>query len=325
VPGHRHRIGPVLSATFLGVVLIGAAQPSTASETSAAVTLYDQTDNAATGGSNSQNFDTGSDQYDNQVADDFVVPAGGSWIVDRIEAPGEYLSGPGPADSVNVFFYQNAGTLPGAEVASRIAVIPADGLATGDFGVNFSPITLTPGHYWISVQANLAIAEGQWFWTERTVQSNHPAAYQEPGDGSGNGCTTWGARATTCMWGTEVDQVFRIIGSIQTPPPPSPSFTGTANKSKEGKSITFQVGLSAASTEPFQVPFATQNGSAKAGQDYKATAGILSFAPGDTSESVTVKTKNDPKDEKKTEKFSVQLTTPAGPVTATGKIKDNDR
>ena len=53
--------------------------------------------------------------------------------------------------------------------------------------------------------------------------------------------------------------------------------------------------------------------------------GPLSFAAGDATEQVVVKTKNDNKDEKKNEKFSLNLT--AGTVTFTGlgKVKDTDK
>lgn len=105
----------------------------------------------------------------------------------------------------------------------------------------------------------------------------------------------------------------------------SPSINLTGAKAKEGKPIAFQVNLSAAPAQPFAVPFATVGGSAKAGKDFKAVSGNLTFAPGEASKSVVVKTKNDPKDEKNNEKFSLQLTTATGNLLATAKIKDNDK
>jgi Calx-beta domain-containing protein len=103
-----------------------------------------------------------------------------------------------------------------------------------------------------------------------------------------------------------------------------PTFTATGGKVKEGKKATFKVSLSAAPLIPFDVPFTTVPGSAKAGKDFTAAAGNLTFAPGETSKNVVVKTKNDPKDEK-SEKFSLQLTTTTGNISATAKIKDNDK
>lgn len=52
--------------------------------------------------------------------------------------------------------------------------------------------------------------------------------------------------------------------------------------------LTFTVSLSAASASTVSVNYATANGSATAGSDYSATSGTLSFAPGETTKTVTV-------------------------------------
>ena len=77
--------------------------------------LYDQTDNPGANATDSQNFETANDAFDHQLADDFVVPAGG-WNVGEVDVGGVYFNGPGPATSVNVIFYADAGGLPGAAV-----------------------------------------------------------------------------------------------------------------------------------------------------------------------------------------------------------------
>jgi hypothetical protein len=53
-------------------------------------------------------------------------------------------------------------------------------------------------------------------------------------------------------------------------------------------SAVFTVNLSAASTQPVSVTFATANGSATAGSDYQANSGTVSFAAGETSKTITV-------------------------------------
>lgn len=55
-----------------------------------------------------------------------------------------------------------------------------------------------------------------------------------------------------------------------------------------GTSVTFTVTLSAATTQPVTVRFATADGTALAGRDYVATSGTLTFKPGVTSQTVTV-------------------------------------
>jgi hypothetical protein len=51
------------------------------------VTLYDQYDNIAGTGTSSQDFETSLDAYDDQTADDFVVPAGQNWQVNEVDTP----------------------------------------------------------------------------------------------------------------------------------------------------------------------------------------------------------------------------------------------
>lgn len=89
---------------------------------------------------------------------------------------------------------------------------------------------------------------------------------------------------------------------------------------KEGDSgtrdMTFTVTLSAATTNPVTVTYSTADGTAKAGQDYIAQTGTLTFAPGETSKAITVKVTGDTVIETN-EVLRVNLTSPTG-----GKIAD---
>lgn len=58
----------------------------------------------------------------------------------------------------------------------------------------------------------------------------------------------------------------------------------------EGDPITFTVTLSLTSVNTVTVNFATLNGTALSGSDYTSTGGVLSFAPGVTTKTVTVQT-----------------------------------
>src|SRR5207244_1514945 len=111
--------------------------------------------------------------------------------------------------------------LPGTLVAERVN----QGF-TGDpsFVINLtSSVGLGGGTYWVTVQANQNFTPaGQWGWTDRTVQSNQGAAWQNPGGGFGI-CPSWGRRATTCNIDPGVpDQVYRLRGTTGPPPPPPP-------------------------------------------------------------------------------------------------------
>ncbi len=57
--------------------------------------------------------------------------------------------------------------------------------------------------------------------------------------------------------------------------------------------MEFTVSLDAASANPITVDFATANNTAVAPGDYTAATGTVTFAPGDTSETVTVQTNDD--------------------------------
>ena len=70
--------------------------------------------------SSSQNFEASNNSYDDELADDFVVPGGIGWNIEAVEVSGEYFNGPGPASSVNVNFYSNGGNnRPGSLLEAR--------------------------------------------------------------------------------------------------------------------------------------------------------------------------------------------------------------
>jgi len=68
----------------------------------------------------------------------------------------------------------------------------------------------------------------------------------------------------------------------------------------------FDVTLSASTTTTVTVDFATQDASAKAGEDYLARSGTLTFEPGDIKETITIEVIGDSEDEEK-EQFLVKL------------------
>jgi aryl-phospho-beta-D-glucosidase BglC (GH1 family) len=117
--------------------------------------------------------------------------------------------------------------------------------------------------------------------------------------------------------------VFNGRSISSTPTPPTISVAGASVTEGHAASLneTFTVSLSAAATKPVTVAYATQNGTAKAGTDYTATSGTLTFAPGTTKETVTVATKPGATG---TETYSLVLSKPSNATlaqaTATGTI-----
>ena len=66
------------------------------------------------------------------------------------------------------------------------------------------------------------------------------------------------------------------------------SISDAVNYYYDTSPFTFTVSLSAASTDVVTVDFATSDGTAVAGTDYAAVSGTLTFAPGETSKTITV-------------------------------------
>jgi hypothetical protein len=86
---------------------------------------------------------------------------------------------------------------------------------------------MAPGTYWVSVQARQDLnPSGQWYWHNRTVQSNAEATWQNPGDGYGTGCITWNRKNACIPDQVWPDQVFQILGFTEgNPPTPRPQPT----------------------------------------------------------------------------------------------------
>jgi hypothetical protein len=84
------------------------------------------------------------------------------------------------------------------------------------------------------------------------------------------------------------------------------------------RAATFTVTLSATSAEPVTVAYATADASATAGSDYQAASGMLTFAPGETSETITVLVNGDRVGEPD-EFFFVNLSGPTNAVIADGQ------
>ncbi len=197
------------------------------------VVLYDQMSSPGTNSLNSQNFETANDAFDNQGADDFIVPAGETWNIESIDVLGIYFNGAGPATSVNVWFYNDQAGLPGSTEAEVLSIVPSAGVATGSFTITFtSPVAITEGHYWLSIQCNMDFAVGgQWGWTEHP-QFNLESAWTNPGGGFGTACTaSWGYRVTNCAVGTvpNTDLAFRLNGTTSVVPVELTSFTANSN------------------------------------------------------------------------------------------------
>ena len=102
---------------------------------------------------------------------------------------------------------------------------------------------------------------------------------------------------------------------------------GNAGGSEGVGTLSVPVSLSNGGSGTVTVNWATENGSATAGQDYQAASGTLTFSPGEAVKNITVSIINDTNDEN-TESFTVRLSNAQGATIAdaTGQITitDND-
>ncbi|MCY3667679.1 MAG: putative Ig domain-containing protein [Gemmatimonadetes bacterium] len=110
----------------------------------------------------------------------------------------------------------------------------------------------------------------------------------------------------------------------------SPSLSVAAASSVEGSPVVFAVTLSPVSGQEVTVTYATsvENTDTASGTDFTAVAGVLTFAAGEMSKTVSVGTTDDSFNEQK-ETFTLTLSSPSAGVTlatatATGTIEDND-
>jgi hypothetical protein len=228
------KAGTAASAMVAGSSLSSAMPVGTCTPNGTPGILYDQTDNAGTTATSSQNFESNLDNFDVRTADDFTVPAGQQWNIDQVNAQGQYFNGAGPALTANVYFFTNAGMLPatGIPICSYQNVPITSGAATGNFNIALpEDCVLVPGTYWVSVQANMDFnPSGQWGWTDRTVQSGFGAAFENPGGGFAcSGGNSWVLK-TTCAPTTSPDQLFQLLGATGAncgTPTPTNTPTGT--------------------------------------------------------------------------------------------------
>ena len=134
-------------------------------------------------------------------------------------------------------------------------------------------------------------------------------------------------RISNSSGGIEVDHLQ--YGFFSAAPLPTLSINSvSANEGNSGTTaFTFTVTLSAASASTVTANFATSNGTATAGSDYVANSGVVTFTPGQTTQTITVSVNGDTTVEAN-ETFLVTLSAPTNATLAvaqgTGTIVNDD-
>ncbi|QEL17641.1 Calx-beta domain-containing protein [Limnoglobus roseus] len=210
----------------------------------------------------------------------------------------------GNGGSVAITFTVRLSAPSGQMVTVDYATADGTALAGSDYTAASGTLTFAPGE----VSKTLTV-------TVRGDALNEGAESFRVNLGSPTNATVGAASAT---------------GTIQNDdPPPSVSVAAaTATEGDVGTAVmTFTVTLSAASGQTVTVNYATADGTAAAGSDYTATSGTLTFAPGETSKTVSVTVRADALNEAN-ETLALTLSGPTnatlGAATAAGTILDND-
>jgi hypothetical protein len=180
--------------------------------------------------------DVDSDDF-TELADDFVVPNGQTWTIRGIDVTGVYdgVGFGGPVTGINVRFYSNSGAnLPGTELFSQLGIVPANGLAGPSFSLAIGGApALTPGRYWLSVQAEgVNLPDQIWDWKDRTPRVGRPAA-SRTNFGFCGAAPNWVSRSGAgCATNSDLpDQMFSLSdtappSTLPVTPPVTPPAVG---------------------------------------------------------------------------------------------------
>jgi hypothetical protein len=202
------------NASSLPAPQVDSAGPAATAQGRAATLLYNQDNDACLCGVSSTDYGIAADNA--LGADDFTVPTGKTWTITQVKV----TQGPksGTAASFTVFFARNAVNtkkqdVPGALVKKQTLKGKIDTTNGSVVIAGITGVKLTAGHYWLSVQGNgLPKSAPSWYWATRTVQSGSPGVWENPGNGSGTGCTKW-TPTPTCFPGVGPDWMFALYGS----------------------------------------------------------------------------------------------------------------
>jgi hypothetical protein len=156
-----------------------------------------------------------------QAADDFVVPAGETWMIEEIVISGQYSVGGGPAELAHLFIYLDDPemNMPGP-VFFEFVDFPVLALPEGDLVFNLieatiEPIVLPEGHYWLSVQPHMPYEPFlQWYWIKQespTILGEY--VWRNPGGGFGLPFPDWGMASEVFPTTTDHNLAFGLYGT----------------------------------------------------------------------------------------------------------------
>jgi hypothetical protein len=212
----------------------------------------------------------------------------------------------------------NAGTKTFAFTVSLDGPAPSGGV-TFDIATANGTATTADGDYVASSLTAVTIPEDSTTYTFNVTVN---------GDTKDEVDETFFVNLTNVTGATLADaQAVGTIVNDDTPPTLSIGDVTLVEGDTGTTAFTFTVSLSAASGKTVAVSYATADGTALAGSDYTAVSDTLTFAPGETSKTVTVTVTGDTVSEDD-QTFFVNLTSPANATIAdsqaVGTITNDD-
>ncbi|HEY9669181.1 MAG TPA: glycoside hydrolase family 9 protein [Coleofasciculaceae cyanobacterium] len=213
----------------------------------------------------------------------------------------------GNSSTTNALFAVNLSAASTQTVSVNYATANGSATASSDYTATTNTLTFAPGEtsktISVPIIGNTVAESSETFTVNLSNPSNAAIA-----DGQGVGTIIDNDSAPTLPQ-LSIKDVTVTEGN-----------SGTTN-------ALFAVNLSAASTQTVRVNYATANGSATAGSDYTATTNTLTFAPGETSKTISVPIIGNTVAES-SETFTVNLSNPSNAAIADGQgvstILDND-
>ena len=215
------------------------------------------------------------------AAFEFVAAA-----VQAAEADGDSAAAAALAGDAARLAAEAAGHAAGAQAAATAAGVSADAAAQAAAEVDAEAVALPAGEALLAEINDLAAA-AQGHAAEAAAAAAAAAAI----------ATDAAAAADTAIAIAAGNATLSVAG-------------GRANEGSDTE-ITFRVTVHPAASQPVTVDYATRDGTAKAGADYTATSGTLTFAPGETLKLVSVPVLDDAVDEGN-EHFLLRLSAPRG-------------
>ncbi|MEW7279641.1 T9SS type A sorting domain-containing protein [Aquimarina sp. 2201CG1-2-11] len=153
-----------------------------------------------------------------QSADDFTVPEGNTWTVERILAYGS--SGSSKLTNVTVIIYNDDQGKPGEEVYNSGVIAPISDSSDPTLNIQLPEAqVLNGGNYWVSVYTIMDFSpeRNRWFWLTQRERVGAESHFKNEDDFFGTGATDW-TPTSVAFQRNPSDQIFQIFGTVNENP-----------------------------------------------------------------------------------------------------------